>query len=398
MATSPSTNSSNDTSTSGLLINLTTAIWKTRTELKPTTFLPLIEREDPVVQLLNFNHTNYTVGNNSLEDLASLCDEVSMDSQTAKVTQTAVYCLIMLLSLCGNSFLIAIFFKNPNMRSPIHHLITNMAISDLLVSVFVLPMKISEIGVGETGRWLVGGTFGSFLCKLSPFMSDISTAVSIESLVLVAVDRSFAVNSPLSKPLFTTARTRLVIGLTWLVAAAVHSPYFYVFVVRTFNNHFYCFPDWMPLGENALIHYYLVVFSFLFAVPVVFIIIMYSAIARELNKKPADCSVFCAAEKRQRKRENMKVVNMMVAVVMVFVVCYAPSHFLIFCNLYASRLLLRCNKQLFHAIIRIMVHCSGAANPIIYSTFSKNYRLAAKALFKSDRRRYLTNNNACCRF
>ena len=388
MATSTSTN---DTSTSGLFINLTTAIWKTRTELKPTTFLPLIEREDPVVQLLNFNHTNYTVGNNSLEDLASLCDEVSMDSQTAKVTQTAVYCLIMLLSLCGNSFLIAIFFKNPNMRSPIHHLITNMAISDLLVSVFVLPMRISEIEAGATGRWLVGGTFGSFLCKLSPFMSDISTAVSIESLVLVAVDRSFAVNSPLSKPLFTTGRTRVVIGLTWLVAAVVHSPYFYVFVVRTFNNHFHCLPDWMPLGKNALKHFYLVVFSFLFAVPVVFIIIMYSAIARELNRKPADCRVFCAAERRQRKRENMKVIKMMVVVVVVFVVSYAPSHFLIFCNLYAP-LLLRCNKPLFHAIVRIMVHCNGAANPLIYFIISKNYRLAAKALFESKRRRLLTNS------
>ena len=164
MATLPSTN---DTSTSGLFINLT--------ELKPTTLLPFIERENSVVQLLNFNHTNYTVGNNPLEDLTFLCDEVSMDSQTAKVTQTAVYYLIMLLSLCGNSFLIAIFFKSPNMRSPIHHLITNMAISDLLVPVFVLPVRISEIG--ETGRWLVGGTLGSFLCKLSTIMSDISTAV-----------------------------------------------------------------------------------------------------------------------------------------------------------------------------------------------------------------------------
>ena len=156
MATLPSTN---DTSTSGLFINLT--------ELKPTTFLPFIERENSVAQLLNFNRTNYTVGNNPLEDLTFLCDEVSMDSQTAKVTQTAVYYLIMLLSLCGNSFLIAIFFKSPNMRSPIHHLITNMAISDLLVPVFVVPVKISEIG--ETGRWLVGGTLGSFLCKLSTY-------------------------------------------------------------------------------------------------------------------------------------------------------------------------------------------------------------------------------------
>ena len=338
-----------------------------------------------MIQAFAQNSTNFTT-KRSWPTVSNYCDNVPMGSQTAKVTQTTVYCLITLLSLCGNSFLIAILFKNPNMRSPIHHLITNMAISDLLVHVFVLPVKISEIEIGETGRWLVGGTFGLFLCKLSPFMSDISTAVSIESLVLVAVDRSFAVNSPLSKPLFTTGRTRLTICLTWLVAAAVHSPYFYVFVVRTFNNHFYCFPDWMPLGENALKHYYLVVFSFLFAVPVVFTVIVYSAIARELNKKPADCRIFCAAKSRQRKRENKKVIKMMVAVVIVFVVSYAPSHFLIFYNLYVP-LLLRCNKPLLYGIVRIMAHCNCAVNPIIYFIISKNYRLAAKALFKSERRR-----------
>ena len=141
----------------------------------------------------------------------------------------------------------------------------------------------------------------------------------------------------------------------------------------------------MPLGENALKHYYLIVFSFLFAVPVVFTIIMYSVIARELNRKPADCSVFCAVERRQRKRENKKVIKMMVAVVIVFVVSYAPSHFLIFCSLYAP-LLLRCNKLLLHAIVRIVAHCNCAANPIIYFIISKNYRLAAKALFKGERR------------
>ena len=49
-----------------------------------------------------------------------------------QIGKALVFCLILLVSLVGNSFLVVIVSKTQTMRKPINYLITNMAISDLL--------------------------------------------------------------------------------------------------------------------------------------------------------------------------------------------------------------------------------------------------------------------------
>ena len=84
------------------------------------------------------------------------------------------------------------------MGKPINFFIVNMAMSDLLYPIFGIPrLIVSELYVDS---WLIGGPLGQALCKLLPYLSDISLTVSIQSLVLIAVDRFGAVVYPLSSP------------------------------------------------------------------------------------------------------------------------------------------------------------------------------------------------------
>ena len=78
-------------------------------------------------------------------------------------------------------------------------LIANMAMSDLLYPTFLFPVLLAKMHVGS---WLIG-TLGQALCKLQVFLADCSVLASIESLVLIAVDRSGAVVNPLRSPLVT---------------------------------------------------------------------------------------------------------------------------------------------------------------------------------------------------
>ena len=74
-----------------------------------------------------------------------------------KVSLTLVYCGIFVFSLAGNSSIAIIVFKSRAMRKPINFLIVNMAMSDLLYAIFVVPPNL--VGVyAET--WLVVGLFG----------------------------------------------------------------------------------------------------------------------------------------------------------------------------------------------------------------------------------------------
>ena len=79
-------------------------------------------------------------------------------------------------------------------------LIANMAMSDLLYPTFLFPVLLADMHVGS---WLIGGTLGQALCKLHVFLADCSVFVSIQSLVLIAVDPSGAVVNPLRSPLVT---------------------------------------------------------------------------------------------------------------------------------------------------------------------------------------------------
>ena len=111
---------------------------------------------------------------------------------------TVAYCILLVVSLAGNSFVGIIVYKTKTMRKTINFFIVNMAMSDLLFSVFAFPWALTELNAGS---WLISGIFGHTLCKMISFAKVVSLAVSIQSLVLIAVDRFAAVVFPLRSPL-----------------------------------------------------------------------------------------------------------------------------------------------------------------------------------------------------
>ena len=83
-----------------------------------------------------------------------------------KIGKTFAYCLIFLVSLAGNTFIVIIVYKTKPMRKSINFLIVNMAMSDLLYPIFVIPRIVTELYVDS---WLIGGVVGQALCKLVHF-------------------------------------------------------------------------------------------------------------------------------------------------------------------------------------------------------------------------------------
>ena len=56
-----------------------------------------------------------------------------------KIGKTFAYCLIVLVSLAGNTVIGIIVFKTKTMRKPTNFLIVNMAMSDLLFPISLIP-------------------------------------------------------------------------------------------------------------------------------------------------------------------------------------------------------------------------------------------------------------------
>ena len=145
-------------------------------------------------------------------------------STAEKIGATFAYCLMFIVFLTGNTAIGIIVYKTKTMRKPINFLMFNMALSDLLFPIFVIPRVIQTFYIDF---WLIGGPLGQALCKLVVFFSDVSLTVSIQSLVLIAVDRFAAVIFPLRSPLIRSKMCPFFMLATWIIAMAIYSPYLF---------------------------------------------------------------------------------------------------------------------------------------------------------------------------
>ena len=154
-----------------------------------------------------------------------------------KISKTFAYCLVFLVSLAGNTVIGIIVYKTKTMRKPINFFIVNMAMSDLVVPIFLIPREIQLLYIDS---WLIDGPLGQALCKLVDFLISVSLAVSIQSLVLIAVDRFGVVVHPIRSPLISSKLCPLFILATWIVAMAFFSPYLFALKLVEYPDRLEC--------------------------------------------------------------------------------------------------------------------------------------------------------------
>ena len=293
-----------------------------------------------------------------------------------KIGKTFAYCLIFLVSLAGNTVIGIIVYKTKTMRKPINFLIVNMAISDLLLPIFAIPPEILTL---HTGSWLIGGSLGQALCKLVHFLTDVSTAVSIQSLVLIAVDRFGAVVYPLRSPLISSKLCPFFILATWIVAMAIQSPELVAFKLIDYQGGLLCRLLWNEaFGESSSLENYFasvtVVFCF---IPLVVTAILYTIIYLKLKsqKIPGEHSGNAGQQRQQRERNVLK---MAIAIVVGFAVCWLPLSIVLLLHFFASN-----GFQYFFSIqvAVVIARANCATNPCTCFLFSSSYRQGLKNLF-----------------
>ena len=304
----------------------------------------------------------------------------SRNPTAEKIGVTFAYCLIFIFSLTGNILIGTIVYKAKTMRKLINFFIVNMAMSDLLFNIFVIPRLIIML---YTDSWLIGGALGQAFCKLKSFIPDVSTAVSIQSLVLIAVDRFGAVVFPLRSPLISSKLCPFFILTTWIVAIAVNSTELFIFKLVEYPGELVCERHWNEVfgesssSENYFMSY-IVVFIF---IPLVLIAILYIIIYMKLKsqKIPGEQSSNAGQQRRQRERNVLK---MAISIVLGFAVCCLPRAILFILLCTNSIILPNCGGAYLFYAVRLLSVANSAINPSICFIFSSNYRKELQALLR----------------
>ena len=316
---------------------------------------------------------NSTTGNGSTESSSCISETGS------RIGESIYLSLILAVSLVGNSLIVTIVYKTPTLRKPINYFIANIAMSDLLSLISWLPFGLSEL---HTNSWLVGGQFGQALCKFVFFVSDFSVAVSIQNLILVAVDRLGAVVFPLRSPLIRSKLCPFFILATWIVAVVVNLPYLFAFKVVEDSGEMQCELEWeKAFGESMPFAKFIVAYhSLLVYIPIILLAILYSIILIKLKTQihPGEHS---ANSQLQRNRRNRNVLQMSIAINLAFVFCFLPLTINVWIVEYvAGGTVLPCSFWIYFHVIVSISKVYFIAHPIICFIFSSSYRQGLKRL------------------
>ncbi|KAL9972583.1 hypothetical protein ACROYT_G018917 [Oculina patagonica] len=304
---------------------------------------------------------------------------LTIDFVAIMISYASIYSFLMAASLVGNSLLIYASVKSKNTRNLV---IANIAASDLLFSIVHLPREIL-VQIKGSATFLVHGWIGSLLCKICAFVADVSIAVSTLSLVLITVDRFVAAVFPTKFTGISVQTRRYYIISTWILAMAIHSPYFYTFRLDERNGESFCISNWEPAFNHETTHvrYYTALLVTVLIVPLVMVSVLQTVILVKLRVDKM--APFRTSDANQRiKKRNKKLLNMSIAISLAFALCWLPFIAFQFFYLYFPSLIPRCSLsfQIFGHFVILLSLCHCIANPCICFTFMRRIRIILRSL------------------
>jgi hypothetical protein len=135
--------------------------------------------------------------------------------QTFDFGMAVVFALFIVLTVVGNVLVLVVIKVTPSMRSPMHLLTGNLAVSYTVTGLLVLPFSaLIQFG----GEW----KFGHTLCRVWAFLDKLCCGATVLSLCVIAVDRYIGVSRPLAHDrIMSRFRTQSAIALTWVISLAM---------------------------------------------------------------------------------------------------------------------------------------------------------------------------------
>ena len=263
--------------------------------------------------------TNFSNESSSRQNVT--CDVHWNNSFEVKIVKILLYSIILFFSLVGNALIIIIVGRRKELRNTINYFIVNMAVSDFVYPLTVIPVQLTQTATSSM-QWRITGTAGLIFCKLINFVGNVSIIVSVQSLVWIALDRYVAVVLPMKVHLISSRFRIFAIISTWFVACIINSFILYLFYLEQNHGEIFCMPLENP--PFSFVTYSRVYTALFHILPLVAMAILYCVIAVTLRRQDKALQCRAVHQKHQRKRRAIK---MSFSVVAGFYVCFLPGLF-----------------------------------------------------------------------
>ncbi|NXI39597.1 NMUR2 protein, partial [Galbula dea] len=287
-----------------------------------------------------------------------------------------VYTLIFVVGVVGNSLVCLVILKHQNMKTPTNYYLFSLAVSDLLVLLFGMPLEVYEMWSNYPFL------FGPVGCYLKTALFETVCFASILSVTTVSVERYIAILHPFRAKLKSTRKRALrTIVVLWVLSVLFALPN-----TGTHGIMLQYFPNGTLVPGSAtctvvmpmwIYNCIVQITSLLFYVlPMGVISVLYYLMGLRLKgDKSLEVEEMTVNVQRPSRKS---VTKMLFVLVMVFAVCWAPFHVdrLFFSFVVEWTEPLANIFNLIHVVSGVFFYLSSAVNPIIYNLLSQRFRMA----------------------
>ena len=270
--------------------------------------------------------------------------------------------VISIISCTGNGLIIAVVYKDPlkKLRTPFNFFLVNLSVSDLIVGCVTMPISVYGHYREYTGY--MDKTISDSI-HLSSLMSE---SASLLSIIVLSVDRYFAVAKPIEyREKMGWRRCALAASLIWVVSLSAP---FTIFV----------------FGYMQYLMYFM---STAILTGVVVMVIISTMIRKTLRKQNRKMTKHDSSDKntnntfhRQRMATERKVTRLFFLVTAVFTIIYLPAAVIIFVLQFCQS----CNctsRHVMRDVQFLLTAANSLANPFVCTLRSKMYKNSVKKMF-----------------
>ncbi|XP_031569468.1 octopamine receptor 1-like [Actinia tenebrosa] len=304
------------------------------------------------------------------------------------IVYTTFLVLILLATLFGNGLVVLSVYVFARLRRVSNMFIVSLAVSDLLVALASLPLRIDQSV--HNMNWCSS----TATCVFWVSTDGIWSAASICNLVIISIDRFLAITKPFAYQEKMTKTVCLgLITFVWVYAVT----WGLLSLIYWSNGEEPAWTGVFSTGEHYCQKndrfYYTATFVFAIFIPLVIIIITYASIFKvALMQAKMLASQDPTRRGHRRSVRELKATKTIAIVIGVFVVCWLPAFVIITISLWCSPN--DCfsgfaKYPAFSLAIRIpfvfvLPILNSSVNPIIYAVYNKEFRDAFRKMLRLD--------------
>ncbi|XP_071789890.1 kappa-type opioid receptor-like [Asterias amurensis] len=319
---------------------------------------------------MHFENANLTTGW-AMGDIKSASEKV-------------VYGIVAFLGIVGNSIVCYVFLRRSSPHSRCSYFIFHLAVADLMACLLALPYHLLPLNVTFHDD---NGVVGELVCRvlLSKYPMWVCISVSVNTLIVLTVERYFAVVHPLKySVIFKRVRSRRLTICCWTLGIAGCGYFLFIYGLSKDGQcvkHTFTPPLKQLVGVCVFLSFFIVPLLTMLGAHLQMIKTLQNqakTFAKQALENEGPPQIGKTDKGKWQTKKARKIQRLFFVVFLTYTVCWAPNQIIFL--IYSVGGTIDFSSWYYHWSVAIVLANSGI-NPFIYAVGSKRFRNGFTKMF-----------------